>query len=112
MVVDCLKRIFLPVFQYCAHWTNQLLDKIGGDVVILAAFTIVLIIGMLFIPMRGGNIVAGWDSVRDFNMSAMHKGKYSSGKVSLGTRSKVHKGKFEHGNKSAQAARKAAHRDL
>lgn len=79
MVVQALKDIFVPVFSACADWTTMLLDKVDGGKVVLASFIIVLIVGMLFIPMRGHNLVAGWDEFRDFNKNAMHKPKYSNG---------------------------------
>lgn len=44
---------FKNVFAKCAEWTAQLIDAVGGGGVILAAFCVVLAIGLLFLPMRG-----------------------------------------------------------
>lgn len=107
-MVEKALLLFKDIFYHCATWTNSLLDAVGGKGVVLAAFVIVLVIGLLFIPMRGGNLVADWSTFRDFNMSAMHKGKYQGGKK-LGTRSTVYKGKFEKGNRSSAIVRKRNH---
>lgn len=53
MVENVITRIFIPVFQYCAFWVDSLLDAVGGSGIVMAAFLIVLVIGLLFIPMRG-----------------------------------------------------------
>lgn len=78
MVVDIIKAIFVPVFKYCTDWTTALLDCIGGGVVIVAAFAITLIIGMLFIPMRGGNIVGNWREMYDFTQTKISNAKKPS----------------------------------
>lgn len=53
MVEDVIINLILPVFRQCAYWADQLLAAVGGAGVVLAAFLIVLVIGLLFIPMRG-----------------------------------------------------------
>lgn len=53
MVEQVINDIFVPIFSQCAVWVDQLLSSIGGSGVVLAAFLIVLVIGLLFIPMRG-----------------------------------------------------------
>lgn len=110
MVEDVIKKIIVPVFSKCAEWTDSLLTAISGKGVVLGVFLIVLVIGLLFIPMRGGNLVTDWSTFRDFNASMIHKGKYSSGTMKIGSRSTVKKGKFETGNKTAQAVRRSRHR--
>ena len=108
MIYDSLNIIKTAV-SACVNWTNQLFAATGGGGIVLAAFCIVLIIGLLFIPLRGGNIVADWSTVRDFNMGVIHKGKYQSGKWKLGSRSTVHKGQFESGNTTARLSRRGRH---
>ena len=78
MVVDIIKAIFVPVFRSCADWTTALLDRIDGGVVVVAAFAIALIIGMLFIPMRGGNIVGNWKEMHDFTQTKISNAKKPS----------------------------------
>lgn len=109
MTIKALE-IMKTAFEACVSWTTQLLSATGGDGVVLAAFCIVLTIGLLFIPMRGGNLVAGWDTVRDFNMGVIHKGKHSSGSWKKGSRSTHYKGQFEKGNNSAKLARQGSHK--
>lgn len=53
MVEDVIRNLFVPVFRQCASWVDQLLDAVGGSGVVMAAFLVVLVIGLLFIPMRG-----------------------------------------------------------
>lgn len=53
MVEDVIKSIIVPVFQHCASWVDELLDAVGGSGILMAAFLVVLVIGLLFIPMRG-----------------------------------------------------------
>lgn len=108
MVVEAL-QIIEKVFVACASWTNELFAATGGGGVVLAMFCIVVVIGALFIPLRGGNIVADWSTIRDFNMGVIHKGNYQSGKWRLGSRSTHYKGKFESGNNAAKLARRGRH---
>lgn len=53
MVEQVIYSIFVPVFRQCAAWVDTLFDAVGGSGVAMAAFLIVLVIGLLFIPMRG-----------------------------------------------------------
>ena len=89
-------EIMSIAFKACTSWFTQLVSATGSQGVILAAFAIVLIIGMLFIPMRGGNIVGNYREMADFTKSKVNKRgtmgfKYSSKsskagrKTSLGT---------------------------
>lgn len=52
-MVEQFLNEFKNVFAKCAEWTAQLIDAVGGGGVVLAAFTVVLAIALLFIPMRG-----------------------------------------------------------
>lgn len=108
MVVQAL-GIINTAFTACVGWTNQLLSAVDGAGVILAAFCITLVIGCLFMPLRGGNVVASWNTFRDFNMGVIHKGKYSSGSWKVGTRSKHYKGQFESGNNASKLSRRGQH---
>lgn len=56
-MVEYVLVLFESVFLNCVNWTGKLLDAVGGKGVVLAAFTIVLVIGLLFIPMRGNGMV-------------------------------------------------------
>lgn len=61
MVEEVITSIIYPVFKKCAYWTDLLFESVGGKGAVLGIFMIVLVIGLLFIPMRGnaaGNIKA------------------------------------------------------
>lgn len=53
MVEQVIYGIIVPVFRQCALWVDTLFQAVGGSGVAMAAFLIVLVIGLLFIPMRG-----------------------------------------------------------
>lgn len=53
MVENVIRSIIVPVFQHCAYWVDALLDAVGGSGIVMAAFLVVLVIGLLFLPMRG-----------------------------------------------------------
>lgn len=52
-MVEQILPYFKDIFAACAGWTQQLLDRVGGTGVVMAAFCIVLAISLLFLPMRG-----------------------------------------------------------
>lgn len=52
-MVEQILPYFEEIFASCAAWTSSLLDAVGGKGVVLAAFSIVLAISLLFLPMRG-----------------------------------------------------------
>lgn len=52
-MVEQILPLFEIVFAKCAEWTSMLLDAVGGKGVLLAAFSVVLAISLLFLPMRG-----------------------------------------------------------
>ena len=86
-------------FEACTTWLTQLVTATGSLNVILAAFSIVLIVGLLFIPMRGGSLVSNFDTFADFNAGVIHrKGRYQSGGMRFGRSSK---GRFAQGNSNA-----------
>lgn len=62
-------EIMKTAFSACTVWFMELVSATGSQGVILAAFAIVLIIGLLFIPMRGGNIVGNYREMADFTKS-------------------------------------------
>lgn len=74
MAIQSLNLIKIAIAK-CVDWTTQLLHATGGAGVVLAAFLIVLVIGLLFIPMRGGNIVPSVsDMMKEYTFSgAIHK---------------------------------------
>lgn len=69
--------IIKTAFSACVIWVNQLFSAVDGSGVVLAAFCIVLVIGLLFIPMRGAAVVRGMSSLSDFTAQATHQGKFS-----------------------------------
>lgn len=79
MVVDIL-ALFEKVFTKCAEWTDVALGAVGGKGVVLAAFIIVVVVGLLFIPLRGRGFDVSFDDVKDFTRQVTYKGKYSNGK--------------------------------
>ena len=74
MVEDVIKNIFVPVFRQCASWVDQLLDAVGGSGVVMAAFLIVLVIGLLFIPMRGNAA----SNIKAYSEKKMYSSKKAS----------------------------------
>lgn len=66
-------EIMRIAFNACTVWFSQLVSATGSQGVILAAFAIVLIVGMLFIPMRGGNIVGNYKQMADYTKSKVNK---------------------------------------
>lgn len=92
-MVEQALRLFENIFSKCAEWTGALLDAVGGKGVVLAAFVIVLVIGLLFMPMRGVGFNVSFDDFKDFTRQATYKGKYSSGKFVKSN--PKYKGKYE-----------------
>lgn len=70
--------IMKTAFSACVTWVNQLFSAVDGSGVILAAFCIMLVVSLLFIPMRGMAIYRGMSSLSDFTAQATYKGKFSS----------------------------------
>lgn len=69
---------FETIFLNCAVWTDQLLTAVDGAGVVLAAFCIVLVIGLLFIPMRGN----GMTNIVSYSKNVIHQKKKQNGKTS------------------------------
>lgn len=79
MTIQSLE-IMKTAFSACITWTNQLFSAVDGSGVVLAAFCIVLVVGVLFVPMRGIAIWRGMDSLSDFTAQATYSGKFSKGR--------------------------------
>ena len=84
--------IMKTAFSACVTWTNQLLSAVDGSGVILAGFCIMLVVSLLFIPMRGMAIYNGMSSLNDFTAQTTYRGKYSN------SRSIPKGGKFQKGS--------------
>ena len=84
--------IMKTAFSACVTWTNQLLSAVDGSGVILAAFCIMLVVSLLFIPMRGVAIWRGMDPLSDFTVQATYKGKFSSARRRSNGNGKFSKG--------------------
>lgn len=80
MVEDVIKNLIVPVFQYCAYWVDQLLNAVGGSGVLMAAFLIVLVIGLLFIPMRGNAA----SNIKAYSEKKIHAKKVAASKSKKG----------------------------
>lgn len=78
MVEDVIKNLFVPVFRQCAFWVDQLLDAVGGSGVVMAAFLVVLVIGLLFIPMRGNAA----SNIKAYSEKKIYSNKKSKSKSS------------------------------
>lgn len=65
-------QILTQAFKACVGWLNSLVDATGSQNFILAAFGISLVVGLLFMPMRGHN-VASW--VSDYKTAKIHKAR-------------------------------------
>lgn len=57
---------FLSIFEKCASWTSSLLGAVGGKGIVVSVFILVLVIGMLFVPMRGGRLFNDFQVTSDF----------------------------------------------
>lgn len=77
MVEQVITDMIVPVFRYCALWVDSLLDSIGGSGVVLAAFLIVLVIGLLFIPMRGNAA----SNIKAYSEKKIHANKVQANKA-------------------------------
>lgn len=80
MVEQVIKELIVPVFMYCAMWVDSLLDAVGGSGVLLAAFLVVLVIGLLFIPMRGNAA----SNIKAYSEKKIHAKKVAASKPKKG----------------------------
>lgn len=64
---------FLSIFERCASWTNSLLGAVGGKGIVISVFILVLVIGMLFIPMRGSRLFNDYQVTSDYVKSKVNK---------------------------------------
>lgn len=108
-MVEQVLKLFETVFSKCAGWTSALLNAVDGKGTVMAAFIIVLVIGLLFIPMRGGSLVTDFGTFFDFNQGMIHKGKHGSGKITRSGYRSSYKGKFEQGNTASRTTRRGKH---
>lgn len=99
-------NILVYAFRACVAWTDTLFQSVQGKGVLLAALLIVFVTSLFIMPLRGGSVNLS-NAITDYAGSTIYKGKYSSGKKTVGSR-RMH-GKFEKGNKSAQLVRKRQH---
>ena len=76
MVEDVIYGIIVPVFKQCAIWVDELLAAVGGSGVVMAAFLIVLVIGLLFIPMRGNAAT----NIKAYSEKKIHSNKQAKAK--------------------------------
>lgn len=74
--------LFKTVFSECAVWTNQLFDAVGGKGVVISAFILVVIVSLLFIPLRGRTLVVSPGDFMDFTANVTYKPKHAQGKES------------------------------
>ena len=63
-------EILTQAFKACTGWFADLVNATGSANIIIAAFGIVLVVGLLFMPMRGHN-VASW--IGDYKVGKIHK---------------------------------------
>lgn len=80
MVENVITNIIVPVFRQCAVWVDQLLAAVGGSGVVMAAFLIVLVIGLLFIPMRGNAA----SNIKAYSEKKIHAKKVSESRSKKG----------------------------
>ena len=64
-------------FKACTDWTTSLIQATGSLNILLAAFSLVLVVGLLFMPMRGHN-VASW--IGDYKVGKIHKAQAANRK--------------------------------
>ena len=70
MVYDSL-RLMTNVFHNCAIWVNSLLDAVDGGGIVLTAFCFVLVVDLLFKPLRGSTM----SDITSFSLSKIYKAK-------------------------------------
>lgn len=63
------------VFSKCGEWTYRLLNAIDGTGIVLAAFVLIIVVSMLFLPLRGSAI----SGFTDYTKNSMHKAIKRSG---------------------------------
>lgn len=63
-------EILTQAFKACTGWFTSLVNATGSLNFIIAAFGIALVVGLLFMPMRGNN-VASW--ISDYKTGQIHK---------------------------------------
>lgn len=63
------------IFEACADWTTQLLDAVGGTGIVISAFVLIMVVSVLFIPLRGSAIYG----FTDYTKNSMHKAIKRSG---------------------------------
>lgn len=77
-MMKTILQFFQTIFSYCAVWTDQLLTATGGKGVVIAGFAVALIIGLLFIPLRGRASSGGFADYSKNEISSavdIYKGK-------------------------------------
>ena len=75
MIYDALK-IMVQAFKACVNWFDQLVNATGSQYVIIAAVSLVIVIGMLFIPMRGGRLFTDYGTTMDFTVNQISNARY------------------------------------
>lgn len=78
-------QILTQAFKACTGWFTDLVNATGSANIIIAAFGIVLVVGLLFMPMRGHN-VASW--VSDYKVGKIHKSQSAKRKNNAGNSKK------------------------
>lgn len=74
MVAQALS-LMETVFGAVIGWFTDIMDSIEGSGILLAAFMIVLVVSVLFIPLRGNGLGSIGSGVSDFSQHVMHKEK-------------------------------------
>lgn len=106
MVTEAM-NLMVSVVRYCVQWTEDLFAAVDGGGYVIAAFIVFLVVSLMLMPMRGGNVDIS-RSFTDYAVTRIHKGRYDSGKRSFGNKSR---GFFSKG-KSAQLIRQRHYRSL
>lgn len=63
------------VFGAVVGWFTDLMTAVEGSNFVIAGFMIVLVVGVLFIPLRGSALGAIGDGISDLTQNTIHKEK-------------------------------------
>ena len=78
MITEIFNNIILPSFFYCERWFSKLVSSLGVGPLLLATFSLVFVIGVLFMPLRGYGFARGGS----FLFSPRYQARTLSRKVS------------------------------